>query len=175
MMTIRSATKKDIPAIMDIIKDAQLHLANQNIDQWQDGYPTNKIIENDIANNEGFVVVDEHNTPFATTMFTTSPEPTYTDIEGKWSIPVSQSYGVIHRLAISAKHRNQGLAKRIFQEFEKRLMENNNNSMKVDTHRGNTGMQHMLTSIGYQYCGVIYLESGDERLAFEKVLKKEGL
>ena len=170
-MTIRSATKKDIPSIMEIIKDAQLHLANQKIDQWQDGYPTVEIIENDIANNESFVVVNERDIPFATTMFTTSPEPTYTNIEGNWVTPVSISYGVIHRLAISAKHRKQGMAKSVFQEFENRLVKNNIYSMKVDTHRGNKGMQHMLTSIGYQYCGVIYLESGDERLAFEKVLK----
>ena len=170
-MTIRSATKKDIPSIMDIIKDAQLHLANQNIDQWQDGYPTADIIANDIANNESFVVVNEDDIPFATTMFTTSPESTYVKLEGNWIIPVSQVYGVIHRLAISAKHRKKGIAKRVFKEFENRLISQNVNSMKVDTHRGNKGMQHMLTSIGYQYCGVIYLESGDERLAFEKVLK----
>ena len=43
-------------------------------------------------------------------------------------------------------------------------------SLKVDTHRGNIGMQNLLKKIGYSYCGVITLESGDERLAFEKIL-----
>lgn len=170
-MIIRSSTKKDIPSIMQIIRDAQLHLADQDIDQWQDGYPNIDIIENDIFNNESFVVVNEFDMPIATTMFTTAPESTYMDIEGKWSISPSLIYGVIHRLAISAKYRNQGIAKWVFQEFENRLIAKNINSMKVDTHRGNTGMQHMLTSIGYKYCGIIYLESGDERLGFEKVLK----
>ena len=31
-------------------------------------------------------------------------------------------------------------------------------------------MQHLLKQFGYVYCGIILLESGDERLAFEKVL-----
>ena len=38
-MNLLRAKKKDLKGIMDIIKDAQELLANQNIDQWQNGYP----------------------------------------------------------------------------------------------------------------------------------------
>ncbi|MFT4754054.1 MAG: putative GNAT superfamily acetyltransferase [Salibacteraceae bacterium] len=170
-MNIRLTKSPDLPAMMRIIQDAQIHLATQQIDQWQDGYPNESIIKNDIQSGNSYVIINENSEIVATTMFTTAPESTYSSIDGDWFIPVHQTYGVIHRLAISAKHRNQGIAKFVFNHFENELSRNNHTSMKVDTHRGNKGMQHMLTSIGYKYCGVIYLNTGDERLAFEKVLK----
>ena len=43
-------------------------------------------------------------------------------------------------------------------------------SIKIDTHEQNLGMQHILRKNGYTYCGVIYVEDGTKRLAYEKVL-----
>jgi len=42
--------------------------------------------------------------------------------------------------------------------------------MRIDTHEDNLGMQKLLRSSGYTYCGVIYLTNGDKRLAFENIL-----
>ncbi|MGB0806813.1 MAG: GNAT family N-acetyltransferase, partial [Salibacteraceae bacterium] len=155
-----------------IIKDAQTHLAQQKIDQWQNGYPSLEIINNDIIKGNSYVIIDTKEETIATTMFTIQPEPTYTKIEGQWLRPVNEKYGVIHRLAIKASKRNQGIAKAIFKHFESVLINNSIPSMKVDTHRGNLGMQHMLKSIGYTYCGIIYLEDGNERFGFEKILEQ---
>ena len=55
-MNLLRAKKKDLKGIMDIIKDAQELLANQNIDQWQNGYPNESIISNDIDNNESYLL-----------------------------------------------------------------------------------------------------------------------
>ena len=54
-MNLLRAKKKDLKGIMDIIKGAQELLANQNIDQWQNGYPNESIISNDIDNNESYL------------------------------------------------------------------------------------------------------------------------
>lgn len=170
-MKVRKCLNSDVKKIMSIISDAQKHLANQNIDQWQNGYPTDDIILNDIKNGESYIIANTENEIVATTMFTTGPEPTYKQIEGDWLLPVSLGYGVIHRLAIKANQRNKGWAKSIFKHFEQNLIQQGINSMKVDTHRYNLGMQHMLKSIGYVYCGIIYLANGDERFGFEKILK----
>ena len=42
--------------------------------------------------------------------------------------------------------------------------------MRIDTHEENLGMQGLLKKLGYHYCGVIYLENNDKRLAFEKLI-----
>ena len=50
---IRKATKEDISQIMSIVADAQLSLRELGIDQWQDGYPSMDVIEDDIASDVG--------------------------------------------------------------------------------------------------------------------------
>ena len=43
-------------------------------------------------------------------------------------------------------------------------------NIRIDTHRDNTIMQHNILKHGFNYCGIIYLASGDERLAYQKIL-----
>jgi RimJ/RimL family protein N-acetyltransferase len=42
--------------------------------------------------------------------------------------------------------------------------------MRCDTHKDNKIMQHTLEKNGYKYCGVIYLDNGDARVAYEKLI-----
>jgi ribosomal protein S18 acetylase RimI-like enzyme len=170
-MKLQLSTIKVIPRVMEIIKDAQNYLASLKIDQWQDGYPNTTQIELDIKNNDSYIVLNESNEVIGTTVFTTKKELPYQNIDGNWITPKDAKYGVIHRLAVGDAYRKSGLAKFVFSECENRLKEMNVNSMRIDTHRDNLGMQHMLKKRGYSYCGVIILDSGDERLAYEKLIK----
>ena len=43
-------------------------------------------------------------------------------------------------------------------------------TLRVDTHRDNHIMQHNILKHGLTYCGIIYLLSGDERLAYQKTI-----
>ena len=45
-------------------------------------------------------------------------------------------------------------------------------NIRIDTHRDNRIMQHNILKEGFAYCGIIYLENGDERLAYQKLLRK---
>lgn len=169
-MKIRLSTLSDVPRILEIIDDAKALLKSLDIDQWQNGYPNKEQIENDIANNESYVVVDNDGI-IGTTMFTTKKEPTYKEvIDGKWIIKEAKPYGVIHRLATSKKHRKQGIAQFIFDEMHQKLKEQSIQSLKIDTHENNLGMQSLIKKMGYQYCGIIYTSYGDKRLAFEKII-----
>nr|HPQ29103.1 hypothetical protein [Desulfobacteraceae bacterium] len=42
-------------------------------------------------------------------------------------------------------------------------------NIRVDTHKDNISMKRILIKKGFQYCGVIYNQWGDERLAFQRV------
>lgn len=169
-MNLVKATKKDLTSIMAIIGDAQEYLKDQNIDQWQNDYPNNDIIINDILNKESYLVKSNSDNVIATAMFSTRLEPTYKVIDGKWISSNSDRYGVIHRMAIAKKNRRSGVSKFIFKTFETFLKKNNIKSMRIDTHVDNTGMQNLLIKLNYNYCGIIYLENGDLRLAYEKLI-----
>lgn len=155
---------------MSIIGDAQKYLASLDIDQWQDGYPNENQILLDISNNDSYVVIDDNDTIMATSVCTTKNESTYDHIDGKWLTPNNPTYGVIHRIAVSNKFRKHGLARFVFDYYETALIENNISSLRVDTHKENLGMQQLLGSMGYEYCGIITLSSGALRLAYEKIL-----
>ncbi|MFK8061274.1 MAG: GNAT family N-acetyltransferase [Polaribacter sp.] len=170
-MKLRLSTTKDIPRILEIINDAKALLKSLNINQWQNGYPNQEQIENDIVNKESYIVVNNDNEIIATSMFTTKKEPTYKEvIDGNWLINESKTYGVIHRLATSKEHRKQGIAEFVFNEFHQQLKSKNIQSLKIDTHEKNLGMQSLIKKLGYQYCGIIYTNYGAKRLAFEKVI-----
>ena len=164
------AKKKDLSEIMQIIEQAQAYLASQHIEQWQNGYPNQTAILKDIKNTESYVVKSKDSSLLATAMFTTRNEPTYKTIEGDWITETDASYGVIHRMAVNKDFRGTGIAKFIFNQCEYILKQNTIQSMRIDTHEDNLGMQTLLKKLGYVFCGVIYLENSDKRLAFEKLI-----
>ena len=169
-MKIRLSTFDDISNIMIIIDDAKAYLASQNIDQWQNEYPNAEQVENDIKKGESYVVINDENQIMATSMFTVNPEPTYKVIDGNWVIDENEVYGIIHRMAIKKTFRKLGLATFMFDEFHQQLKDKNIQSLKIDTHEKNIGMQSLIKKLGYAYCGIIYTNYNAKRLAFEKVI-----
>ena len=91
------------------------------------------------------------------------PKPTYSKIyDGKW-IDDSLAYHVIHRIASYPE------AHGVFKEIMDFCFTHDAN-IRIDTHKDNLIMQHNIAKHGFTYCGIIYLPSGDERLAYQKIL-----
>ena len=40
-------------------------------------------------------------------------------------------------------------------------------SIKIDTHKDNAVMQHQLEKYGFKRCGIIFLENGEDRIAYQ--------
>ena len=167
-MEFRKSTKSDITKIMDIVKQAQAYFKEQNIDQWQNNYPNEEVINNDIENGESYVMLENGNI-IATTVISFTKETSYENIlDGKWI--TNGDYGVIHRIAVDNTQKGKGLSHKIIKYAEEVCKQNNIHSIKVDTHEENIPMQNLLKKNGFKYCGIIYLEDGGKRVAFEKTL-----
>ncbi len=167
-MEFRRSKKEDIEEIMAIINMAKNYLKEEGIDQWQKGYPNSDVIEKDIDDGYSYVLTDGGDL-VGTTYLSFDGEELYNTIdEGQWLN--HGDYGVIHRIAVDRELKRKGLASRIVKEVEDICMEKNIKSIKIDTHRKNIVMQNFLRKNGFEYCGIIYLVDGDERLAFEKLL-----
>ena len=167
-MEFRKSVNSDIKDIVSIIEEAQSYFKENNIDQWQDGYPNEETIMNDIESKESYVLLKD-NKIIATAYLSFSGESDYDKIyDGKW---ISQgNYAVVHRVAVSNIMKGNGIARELFKYIEEICLENNIKHIKIDTHRENKSMQKFLNKNGFEYCGVIYLEDNSERIAFEKVL-----
>lgn len=169
-MEFRLAVESDVDNIMDIIQQAQDYLKNQGIDQWQDNYPNYETIKNDIKYNNCYVLLNDK-LIVGTVAAIFGEEKTYKNIyNGKWLS--DKEYLTIHRLAISFNYRRLGLSSVILSKIEELCIGKNVYSIKVDTHEENIPMQNFLRKAGFQYCGIIYLENGNKRIAFEKIIDK---
>ena len=161
-MTIRAAHKSDLQAVMAVLEAAKgIMRASGNESQWANGYPSEDVILEDIALGNGFVVLERRRIVgyFA---FIASPEPTYERIyEGAW-LDDELAYHVVHRIGSYPEVHG------VFRAIMDWCFENDAN-IRIDTHRDNHIMQHCIEKYGFEYCGIIYLLSGDERLAYQKI------
>lgn len=165
----RKANLDDINEIMKIIVQAQDYLKLKEIDQWQDGYPNREVIEHDIKNDVSYII-EKDGKVIATAMLSFDKEKAYDKIYGgKW---LSDSeFLVIHRVAVDNNYKGYGIASEIIKEAEKLCDSRNIKSIKIDTHKENLSMQRLLEKNGFKYCGIIFLDDGSERIAFERLIK----
>lgn len=162
-MKIRASRLNDIDRILEIYEIAKKYMRdNGNPYQWDSSYPSRRIIENDIEQKTSFVIVDDDDIPNATFMFCVGDEPSYAKIfDGKWLN--DNVYGVIHRMAKNSLYK--GIFSEVLDFCSKKC-----NNIRVDTHLDNKTMQALLNKHSFVYCGIIYLENGSKRIAFQRQL-----
>lgn len=159
-MEIRNTLLTDLDVVMEIYDHARQYMReNGNRNQWINGYPGRDLITEDIQKKHSYVCMDQDRI-LGVFCFFRGIDPTYLHIyEGEWQN--DKPYGVVHRIA-AATH-SKGVASFCLAWCFKQCK-----NIKIDTHKDNIIMQNMLKKNGYKECGIIYLESGDERVAFQK-------
>lgn len=158
-MNIRKSTLRDLTEIKAIYSSARRFMKESgNPNQWGDYYPDDALIASDISEGCSYLVT-EGEAAVAVFYFRDGEDRAYDSIhDGEWLN--AAPYGVIHRVAVGVSGR--GVAGRIFSYCKERCSD-----LKIDTHRDNTPMQRSLLKNGFRYCGIIYLENGEERLAYQ--------
>lgn len=159
-MEIRHATKEDLPVLMEIFAEARAYMReNGNRQQWQGGYPSEAIVARDIEQKNCYVC-QEAGVILAVFSYFEQPDPTYARIyEGSWQ--KDGPYGVVHRIAV--RTHQKGVAGFCLNYCFARC-----GNLRADTHKDNIPMQKTLAKNGFLPCGIIYLESGDPRLAYQR-------
>lgn len=171
-MEIRKSICRDTGALMALFEEARGTIAQLGIDQWQDGYPSLEVVDEDIALERSYAVIIDGQL-CGTFVLIDDGEPTYDKIyEGAWQTEAQhQDYVAIHRVAVSVAVRGKGISTSIVSYAEAHARALGRTSLRIDTHKGNVVMRRMLEKHGFRYCGVIYLENGNPRVAYEKIIK----
>lgn len=161
-MNIRLANVNDIPALLDIYEHARRFMAaNGNPTQWPANYIQQDLLEADIATNTLYVCEDADGIQ-GVFMYAPGPDSTYLHIEdGNW---LSDSpYHVVHRVASAGKVK--GILAHIINWASAQSP-----VLRMDTHNDNKPMQHLLEKLGFTRCGIIFVEDGTPRIAYQKGL-----
>ena len=159
MYQVRQAREADLTRILEIYDYARDFMAKTgNPNQWGKTNPPRTTLEEDIPRGNLYVVEDgQIHGVFA---WFTEPDPTYAYIEdGAWLSDTP--YGTIHRVASDG---GGGVFAAVMAFAEER-----NPHIRIDTHRDNRVMQHVLAKFGFSRRGIIYLANGAPRIAYEKI------
>lgn len=159
-MTIRKSTNNDIDRIMEIYDRARKFMAESgNGSQWTQGYPRVELVHNDILGGKSHVCLDG-DCIVAVFYFSVEDEPTYKNInEGAWLD--DSTYGVVHRIAVDSHEK--GIASFCLGWCYGQIP-----NIRIDTHKNNRAMIRVFEKNGYAYCGIVHMDDGSERIAFQK-------
>lgn len=161
-MEIRKTKPEELDVLLKMYEHARSFMASHgNPSQWGNAYPTPQLLLDDITEGNSYVCL-EHDHIIATFYYKEGPDPIYMRIyEGDW---LNEShYGVVHRIT------SDGTIKGAASFCLNWALEQCGN-IRIDTHRDNIVMQHLLDKNEFKYCGVVYIEDGSERIAYQKIV-----
>lgn len=155
---ITKAKTTDLPVIIEIYQSArEFMIRSGNPKQWVN-YPEVELLYNDIAEGKLFVCKKAEEI-VGVFYYEIAEDETYRNIVGEWLN--LDPYGVVHRIAV--KDGNKGVG-----SFCLTYALEDCKNLKIDTHEDNVPMRNLLEKMGFAYCGMITLQNGDKRMAYQK-------
>ena len=159
MLEVRKTVIEDLDEVEKIFIHARKQMKDSgNPTQWGDDRPSMDLVRNDIARGNSYVVLNDGKIT-ASFAFIIGTEPTYLKIDGAWLN--DDPYGTIHRIA------SLNETKGIF-DYVIGYVSGYGVDIRIDTHRDNRAMLHLIEKNGFTRCGIIIVDDGTERIAFQK-------
>ena len=157
--TVCPAQLPDLGRIQEIYGYAREFMAKHgNPNQWGKTYPPIEQLRRDITEEKLFVITDGQRI-HGVFYFWIGKDPTYRRIVGTWRS--DRPYGTIHRIAGDG---SGGILKTAVAFAEEKI-----GHLRMDTHEDNRVMQSALAKLGFQPSGIIYLEDGSPRIAYDYI------
>lgn len=156
---IAPAMPGDLDRVLEIYAYARKFMAeNGNPHQWGTVTPQKALLEEDIERKQLYAV-RENGVIHGVFAFILGEDPTYKKIyEGVWH--KNQAYGTIHRIASDG---SGGIFNACISFCGKKI-----DYLRIDTHKDNHIMQHVVEKAGFRRCGIIYIADGTPRIAYDR-------
>lgn len=165
----------DLDAADDIRKDGMKFIALTGSSQWQHNHPSREILKKDIETGSLYGLYLDGELCLICALFFV-PDRSYEVIEGKF-LTDSRNYLSIHTFAVKGTKRGQHLHDKMFAYAKKLVMDTGMDSIRADTYKKNSIMQHVFAKEGFTYCGNIHLLDevvDNDRMAYEWVNPKKA-
>lgn len=164
---IRPAREDELARLLKLYDAARAYMrAHGNMSQWVNGYPQPELLLSDIARGALFAMEDERGSVYGCFALLSGVESTYLHIEGEgWRS--DSPYATIHRIA------SDGTRRDVFARCVD-FARQKHDHLRVDTHADNQTMRRAILRQGFVYRGIIYLEDGAPRLAYDWLLDADG-
>ena len=148
-MEYKLGTMQNLDSICALIKDAIVEMEKNGIYQWDEIYPARNDFEEDIRNNNLYVVFDG-NMLAAFYVISGDCDEQYNNAE--WECEADTAY-ILHRFCVSPKVQNRGIGKKVLQHIEQQIKDMGYKSVRLDTFTENPFAQRLYRHNGYESRG----------------------
>ena len=145
----RKAFPNDIEEICSMVQNAVDVMAQQNIFQWDDLYPTREDFLKDVGENQLYVGLV--NGQIAVVYALNQKYDKEYD-NGKWRYK-DEAFYIIHRFCVNPAFQNKGIAKSTLLYIEKQLVEMGVHVIRLDVFSNNQFALRLYRSLGYSEVG----------------------
>lgn len=157
-LNIRTATLRDLPEIKTLTEACAVAMQDRGIFQWNEHYPSLEKLENDIQNQELYVLIDENEIK-GIVVLSDHMDEEYIPID--WLTENSHNL-YIHRLATHPSNWGEGYGQKLMDFAEGYAREHSYISVRLDTFSQNKRNQKFYESRGYQKLGDIFFPKQSE-------------
>lgn len=156
VVVFRKAEQKDKEEILILYRKTILHMMNQNILQWDEIYPNEEVLYEDINRNEMYVLAQD-DIIVAAIVLNEEQDEEY--ITGNWKY-LSEKIGVIHRLCVHPDYQRCGYGKKLMILAEDLLQKKGYSIIRLDTFSENPKAISLYRGLGYIHAGEVMFRKG---------------
>ncbi len=159
----RRARATDFGAVCRLFDDAVAALHRQGIDQWDDVYPSRRLLRSDIRKRHMYLLTMDGEIVSAV-VINKALHPLY-DM-ATWS---PGRFRIVHRLCVDPAKQARGIGEKTMRHVEQLLAGKGVHCIRLDAFMENPMAMRLYGSLGYVQTGAVIFRKGDFML-FEKVL-----
>ena len=167
-MNIRRADMSDIPDLLAMIRRVIAHMRSQSIDQWDELYPAESTLVEDVEARSLFVA-EAGEACFAMFSMDERQSPEWAALPWSMSGPAV----ALHRLSVDPDHRRRGIASRLMDFAERQAATGGYEVLRLDAFTENSGATALYEGRGYKKVGTVQFRKG-LFMCYEKGLSREG-
>jgi ribosomal protein S18 acetylase RimI-like enzyme len=153
---IKKGKVEDIPKIMSVIKLAVSDMEDQGVYQWDDIYPNEEIITEDINEENLYTYVDE-NIIKGFFVLNEYQDKEYAELDWQYK---AGKHLVIHRLCVSPKYKGKGIATSLIEYADEYGRRNKYSAIRLDTFIDNKRACSLYDKEGYSVVGTVVFKKG---------------
>jgi GNAT superfamily N-acetyltransferase len=148
-MELQLAKIEDLNIIDKIFKKAIENMIRNNILQWDEVYPNENILENDITKNQMYKIIMGNN---IISVFVLNKEYDKEYLDGNWEYN-GNNFIVLHRLCVNIEYQNKGFGMKTMLHIEEYLRNNGTTSIRLDAFSKNQNALKLYNKLGYKKAG----------------------
>lgn len=145
----RQATLDNLYEIMELIKSAIINMNQAEIYQWDEIYPDEVTIKQDLENNDLYIGIVDGKIAVIY-VINNSYDKEYNN--GDWQYPDTE-YRIIHRLCVHPDFQNKGVGKITMEYIESKLSKAGIESIRLDAFTKNPYALKLYKNLGYEIVG----------------------